>query len=1303
MKNIYFRTVSATVLFLIMCQNVLAAGTDDFVIKIRTDLPGTSTNNEFTIQTLGSGYNYNVDCNDDGTDEATSQTGDYVCSYANPGSYFIRIQDKNGDGTGFPRIYYNNTGDHRKLLDVFQWGTGKWSSMGFAFRGAINMTVSATDVPDLSTVTNLASMFRFASLANPDTSNWDVSNVSNMHSMFRSATAANPDTSNWITTNVTTMAEMFRNATSANPDVSGWNISNVSNMSLMFANVTLPTVDYDAMLIHFANQNVMNTVVFDGGNSQYCNIAAQNARASLIANKTWTITDGNQCANSDPLNDFVFTVVTNNSGSTTDATFTIPTNGSGYKYSVDCNNDGTLEVAGVTTSYTCDYSALGGAGTYTIRIKDALGDKTGFPRIDFTTTTEGEEIIDISQWGTGLWTTMENAFRQTSNLQISATDAPDLSQVTSLQNMFRLSLSLTAVGANWDTSTIENMNNLFSLAGLAQPQTSSWDTSNVTSMISMFDEASSAQPDTSNWNTAKVKFMQGMFRNASSANPDTSNWDIQLVSDMTQMFFGVTLPTSDYDAMLSGFNNQTLQSGVVFDGGNSKYCDVTAHDGLTQNHSWVISDGGLDPSCPATPADDFIITVQTDISGATNPLQFTIPTAGTGYNYNVDCDDDNPGTNTATAQSGDYTCNYAVAGTYTIRISDNIGDKTGFPSFNSNNYNDAKKIVDLKQWGTGIWSTMVAAFSGTSNMIVTATDRPDLSVASSLTNMFDNASLANPDTSNWDVSNISSMIGTFRHAISATPDVSNWVVDNVNNMGSMFAGAISANPNVSHWNTSQVTSFSFMFFDASSANPDVSSWNTAQVQTMIGMFSGATAAIPDLSSWDVSAITAPNTMQGMLDGLTLPTGLYDAILANFDGQVTASDIVFSGGNSMYCNITAHDSLINKGWTITDGGLDPNCPTSTDGFIITVQTDISGTTNPLQFIIPANGSDYNYNVDCDTDNPYTNTASAQTGDYTCNYANPGTYTIRILDNAGDKTGYPRFYPINDSKKIVELKQWGTGLWSSMENAFRGTSNMTVSATDIPNLSLVTNAIGMFFEASLANPNTSNWDVSNIQQMNFMFFSASSANPNVSQWNTSNVTSLSNMFNGATSATPDMSTWDISGITTPSSMDGLLTGITLPTTLYDATLANFNDQITANGIEFNAGFSQYCNIAARDSLVNKGWFITDGGLDPNCVNNDIIFSNGFEEIVVFNAAQKQFEFDFSKIVLADFEKQELLIAIGLDNQQKSVIRIYLRNDREQLQIRMDTLYPQDKEQTRENNQWVIGRWQSINNTELTSISW
>lgn len=757
----------------------------------------------------------------------------------------------------------------------------------------------------------------------------------------------------------------------------------------------------------------------------------------------------------------------------------------------------------------------------------------------------------------------------------------------------------------------------------------------------------------------------------------------------------------------------------------------------------------------AASEDDFIISVNTDNSGNSSDTQFTIPTFGTGYNYKVDCDDANPGNNTANALTGDYTCNYNDPGRYTIRIT--IGNNTGFPRIYFNNTGDKLKIIDIIQWGTGIWTNMERAFYGASNMIVSATDKPNLSQVTNMSNMFSGATIANPFTSNWNVSNIEqmqsmfayattanpsvsnwntamviNMASMFRDSSSANPDVSSWNTANVTDMSSMFKRATSANPNVSGWNTAKVTDMSSMFNTATSANPDVSGWNTAMLAKTPGMFWGATTAIPnvsnwnaalihdmsnmffnassanpDISGWDITGVTttvtSPDSMERMLEGTALSTNDYDAILASFNSQLVNLGISFGVGSTQYCDVTAHDNLTNVlGWTITDGGIDLNCliTNPADDFIIKIKTSLTGSSSDTQFTIPTSGTGYNYNVDCDDVNSGTNIAIAQTGNYTCNYAVAGKYIIRI--SVANNTGFPRIYFNNtgDNLKIIELIQWGTGSWSNMGGAFFGASNMIVSAPGVPDLSQVTNLISMFSGATLANPNTTNWDVSNIEEMQSMFNGATSANPNVSNWNTESVIAMSSMFSNATSASPNISGWDITGITVPNSMSEMLSGITLSTAEYDAILNSFNSQLVSFGIIFGGGNSKYCDVVAHDNLTNAttghGWLIADGGLDPICDN---IFTNGFENIVLFRAAENQFNYDFSKIFINELDELPLLIAQGLDDKQNPLIQIYIRNDLGQLQIRMDNLYSQDYEL----NDWSVGEWQTIDNNSLTTISW
>ena len=62
-----------------------------FKMLIRTTIPELSSDTEFLIRTKDFGYNYNVDCDNDGNFEATDVTGDYTCRYTVPDDYIVSI------------------------------------------------------------------------------------------------------------------------------------------------------------------------------------------------------------------------------------------------------------------------------------------------------------------------------------------------------------------------------------------------------------------------------------------------------------------------------------------------------------------------------------------------------------------------------------------------------------------------------------------------------------------------------------------------------------------------------------------------------------------------------------------------------------------------------------------------------------------------------------------------------------------------------------------------------------------------------------------------------------------------------------------------------------------------------------------------------------------------------------------------------------------------------------------------------------------------------------------------------------
>ncbi len=210
-------------------QSAMAAPADDFVITVKTDNPGTSSSAQFTIPTYpGETYNYDVDWDNDGINDVTGVTGNVTCNYAYAGTYTIRIK-----GT-FPRIYFNNSGDKQKILSIEQWGTGTWTSMAYAFYGCSNLVGNASDVPDLSNVTNMGLMFAGATAFDQPIGSWNTGNVTDMGYMFQDAIAFNQPIGTWNTSNVTDMRYMFYGAATFNQAIGSWTTSNVTDMSNMF-------------------------------------------------------------------------------------------------------------------------------------------------------------------------------------------------------------------------------------------------------------------------------------------------------------------------------------------------------------------------------------------------------------------------------------------------------------------------------------------------------------------------------------------------------------------------------------------------------------------------------------------------------------------------------------------------------------------------------------------------------------------------------------------------------------------------------------------------------------------------------------------------------------------------------------------------------------------------------------------------------------------------------------------------------------------------------------------------------------
>ena len=336
----------------------------------------------------------------------------------------------------------------------------------------------------------------------------------------------------------------------------------------------------------------------------------------------------------------------------------------------------------------------------------------------------------------------------------------------------------------------------------------------------------------------------------------------------------------------------------------------------------------------AAPSDDFVTTWKTDNPGASNSTSITIPT-NPAYAYSYDVDWDNDGTFDQFGIAGDVTHDFGVSGTYTIRI------QGSFPSIYFNASMDRQKILSIDQWGTIGWSSMYRSYNGCTFVQVSASDSPDLSGVTSMEAMFEGAGSVNANLNSWNTTNVTNMNSLFATS-NFNGDISSWNTANVTNIGGMFAtnpafnqdlsgwdvssatdasgmfsGATSFNQNIGGWNTGGLADTSGMFSFATNFNQDISGWDTSSVGDMTAMFAYATSFNQNIGGWNVSAVT---DMTSMFDGVTLSTNNYDLLLAGWSAQALQPGVVFSAGNSQYCNAVDRSSIVTSyAWAITDGG------------------------------------------------------------------------------------------------------------------------------------------------------------------------------------------------------------------------------------------------------------------------------------------------------------------------------------------------------------------------------------------------
>ena len=179
--------------------------------------------------------------------------------------------------------------------------------------------------------------------------------------------------------------------------------------------------------------------------------------------------------------------------------------------------------------------------------------------------------------------------------------------------------------------------------------------------------------------------------------------------------------------------------------------------------------------------------------------------------------------------------------------------------------------------------------------------------------------------------------------------------------------------------------------------------------------------------------------------------------------------------------------------------------------------------------------------------------------------------------------------------LDLSNWDVSNVTDMENMFDSAFISSIGDVGNWNTGKVTNFADMFqFCSILEDINVTSWDTSVATRMDDMFLSCSSLSSlNIKIWNTSNVENMQGTFQNLSGITTlDFSNWDYSSVT---NMTDFLTGTSITTDDYSALLNRITATSAATGVTLGGGTNTYNAgaSASRATLVGNGWTITDGG--------------------------------------------------------------------------------------------------------------
>ena len=865
-------------------------------------------------------------------------------------------------------------------------------------------------------------------------------------------------------------------------------------------------------------------------------------------------------------------------------TITIPLIGTGI--TVDWGDGNTTTVSGDATHTYAD------AGDHTVSVSG------GLKRINLNDAGVASKLVSIDQWGDTQWTSMANAFRGADNMVYKATDAPDLSGVQYMSNMFRAAGSFNGDLSSWNVSSVTRMDHMFLSATVFDKPLNSWDVSQVTTMVNMFYFASAFNQDLNSWDVSQVTTMARLFSGASSFDKPLSSWNVSQVTTMARMFSNA----NSFNQNLSSWNvssvadmtgmfryastfNQNLSSWDVSSANHMAGMFFNANSFRQNLGNWYVTldDTTMPGDLSAAPA---VSPLNTYLEGrspvySVNDTRFVMDGKTLRFNMtNLPTGGEYPLAITTAAKLDEVNNPHHTRDvTITVRGDPDRPFVTTWETDAANQEitipvgsSPASYYID---WGDGTIESAVTGdqthtYAGAGNHTIYISGGFERIHLNDHTNASKLRSIDQWGDTQWtsmksafngtgnmmmmmmykatdvpDLSGVQDMSGMFEDS-SFNGNISGWNVSQVTDMSGMFFGAASFDQHLNDWNVSQVTDMSNMFRHAASFDQHLNDWNVSQVTDMGGMFFDALTFNGNVSSWNVSQVTDMSYM------------FFDASAFKGDisgwnvSQVTSMLHMFLGASDFNGDISGWNVLqVTDMLKMFSGATSFNLPLNDwDVSSVTIMSSMfSGATSFNQTL-----NDWNVSSVIHMDNMFHNA-----------------------------TSFDR--PLND---------WNVSSVTTMNSMFSDASNFNGNISGW-NVSQVTHMSRMFSDASAFNQDLDSWNTLRVLDMSGMFAGASNFSGNISGWNVSSVTNMNGMFTGASNFNGDISGWNVSSVLGMSNMfDGAISFlqnlgewyIVPADTAYDATANTLNvTTISAQNSALKGHTPNYeIGISSNSTLFN-----------------------------------------------------------------------------------------------------------------------